>query len=61
MIPSFGKDFSKTYILVSISETVAVFLSYPIRIHIKRVNAIAATVLTVLLVSLISSFTTIPE
>ncbi len=47
--------------MVAISETVAVLLSYPIRIHIKRVNAAAASVLAVLLMSLPSSFTTVPE
>jgi hypothetical protein len=46
--------------LVSISETIAVLLSYPIRLYIKRINAAAFTVLTVLVLSLPSSFTTVP-
>lgn len=60
MIPEISKDYSQIYMLVSISETIAVLLSYPIRIYIKRVNAAAFTVLTVLVLSLPSSFTIVP-
>lgn len=60
MIPEISTDYGQIYMLVSISETVAVLLSYPIRLYIKRINAAAFTVLTVLVLSLPSSFTTVP-
>lgn len=47
------------YILISLSETVAVIASYWIRLYIKRLNAIASALLAVLIVSLPCSFTTV--
>jgi hypothetical protein len=49
------------YIMISLAETVAVVLSYWIRLHVKRVNTMAGTLLAVLIVSLPCSFITVEE
>ena len=61
MIPEFGNEQSRIYALMGVSEAVAVLISYPIRMNVKRVNSIAGTLLIVIVMSLVSSFTTIPE
>ena len=45
---------------MSISETVAVLLSYPIRLKIRRVNTLFSLALMVCLAAALSSFTTLP-
>jgi len=61
-MPQLSEEYSKNYILVSISETVAVLMSYPIRLKIKRVNTIFSLTVLIAICSFVSSFTTLsPE
>ena len=61
IIPELGNEVSKNLILLSVSETVAVLMSYPIRLKIKRVNAFFGFATLITICSLISSFTTLDE
>jgi hypothetical protein len=49
-------EYSKNLILLSISETVAVLMSYPIRLKIRRVNAIFGLTMIILICSFLCSF-----
>lgn len=59
IIPELGGDYSKSYILLSISEITAVLLSYPIKLNIKRTNTFFFTAIVVAFFSILSSFTVI--
>lgn len=62
IIPHLGDDYSKNYILLSISEIIAALLSYPIKLKIKRTNTFFFTAILVAFFCLLSSFTVIdPE
>jgi hypothetical protein len=52
-----GKEITKNLIMMSASEIVAVLISYPIKLKIKRRNAYFLFVLMILASSLLSSFT----
>lgn len=57
-----GKEITKNLIMISASEIVAVLISYPIKLKIKRRNAYFLFVLMILVSSLLSSFTVLgPE
>ena len=56
MIPESGSNYEKTYFLVSLGESLAVALTYHVRLHVKRLYAFTATIVVVLLASLLSSF-----
>lgn len=59
ILPELGGDIAKNLILLSISETVAVLMSYPIRLRVKRVNAFFGLALLICVCSLLSSFSTL--
>lgn len=54
-------EYSKNLILLSISETVAVLMSYPIRLKIRRVNAIFGLTIIILICSFLCSFKVVDE
>lgn len=59
IIPTLGTDYSKSYILLSISEIAAVLLSYPIKLKVKRTNTFFFTAIIIAFFSLLSSFTVV--
>lgn len=59
MLPELGKEITKNLILMSASEIVAVLISYPIKLKIKRRNAYFLFVSMIAISSLLSSFTTL--
>jgi hypothetical protein len=59
ILPSLGSEYSKNYILLSISEISAVLLSYPIKLKVKRTNTFFFAALVVALFSILSSFTVV--
>jgi hypothetical protein len=59
ILPSLGSDYSKNYILLSISEISAVLLSYPIKLKVKRTNTFFFAALIVAFFSMLSSFTVV--
>jgi hypothetical protein len=61
IIPELSYDYTKNFILISISETVAVLMSYPIRLKIRRVNAIFGLTIIILICSFICSFKLVDE
>ena len=61
ILPEMKSDSAKNLILISISETVAVLMSYPIRSKIRRVNTFFTLVLVITISSLICSFTVLED
>ena len=61
LLVGLGEDYSKNFILVSISETVAVLMSYPLRLKIRRVNAFLGLTIAVGLASAVASFAVVGE
>ena len=61
LLAGLGADYSKNFILVSISETVAVLMSYPLRLKIRRVNAFLGLTIAVGLASAVASFAVVSE
>lgn len=59
MIPEMGNEITKNLILISVCEIVAVLISYPIKLKIKRRNAYFLFVCMIAISSLLSSFTTL--
>ena len=60
MIPEVGNQHSQIYLFVSMSEMAAIALSYLIGKTVKRVNAVAGTVIIIVVMSLASSFARVP-
>lgn len=61
LIPQVSTDYGKNFILISISETVAVLVAYPIRLKIRRVSTFFTLILIIAAASLACSFTTVGE
>ena len=61
IIPELSEEYTKNLILISISETVAVLMSYPIRLKIRRVNAIFSLIVIILICSFICSLNVVDE
>ena len=57
MIPELGAEIKRNLILLSVSEMVAILMSYPIKLKIKRVNAIFGFTCLIGICSIVSSFT----
>lgn len=56
LVPELSQEHTKNYILISISETVAVLMSYPIRLKIRRVNSMFCLALLILISSFLCAF-----
>lgn len=61
IIPEMGSDYSKNFILISISETVAVLMSYPIRMKIRRVNTFFTLVFMIGVAAVVGSLMLPPQ
>ena len=61
LLPEVSNEFGKNFILVSISETVAVLMSYPIRMKIRRVNTFFTLTFIVTVAAIVCSVMTVPE
>lgn len=61
LIPEVSEDYSKTFRMISISETVAVLISYPIRLKIRRVSTFITLIPIIAAASGLCSFTTVGE
>jgi hypothetical protein len=61
LVPEVSSDYSKNFILISISETVAVMMSYPIRLKIRRVSTFFTLALIIGVAACLCSFTTVDE
>ncbi len=63
LIPELGKEkeVSKNLILLSVSEMVAVLMSYPIKLRVKRVNAFFGFTALIGICCLLSSFTIVDD
>lgn len=57
MLPELGNEITKNLILMSVSEVVAVLISYPIKLKIKRVNAFFFFTVLIVISSVLCSFT----
>lgn len=63
LVPELGKEkeVSKNLILLSVSEMVAVLMSYPIKLRVKRVNAFFGFTVLIGVCCLLSSFTVVDD
>lgn len=63
LVPELGKEkeVSKNLILLSVSEMVAVLMSYPIKLRVKRVNAFFGFTALIGVCCLLSSFTVVDD
>lgn len=57
ILPEMGEEVTKNLILMSVSEVVAVLISYPIKLKIKRVNGYFFFTCLIVICSLLCSFT----
>ena len=61
ILPELGEEVTKNLILMSVSEVVAVLISYPIKLKIKRINGYFFFTFLIAIASLLCSFTRLGE